>query len=142
MDTARATITLCIAVGCTLAAAAGCAAPTTVVSFTDPAGARLTYRRNTYVFPVEVELRRPAGAGDVYASDIRLTLPTADGTLAAEGKLYVHGYFEQDVDRLSTNKCTIDDDNIESLQEGSSIIILGTSASNQLQYRMVLGPQK
>jgi hypothetical protein len=114
----------------------------TEVNFREPVGATLQYQRKTYTFPATVKLSRPSKAGEGKVTPIRMTFPTPNGTLNAEGKLTVFGFVVMDVDYYSTNDCAIATNQIEDLRRGYAVVIEGITASGQPQYRFVLGQQK
>ncbi len=124
--------------GAIVLANAGCTY--TVVRFTSPPGATLKYHGKQYTFPAEVKLLRPGGAGDIDRSQVEMTFPKHG--LAAEGNIQVYGFHEQDVDRYSENTCAIGDEQLENLNNGYALVVVGTSASGQPQYRIALGKKK
>jgi hypothetical protein len=118
----------------------GCAQ--TTVCFKDPPGAKLVYRSKTYTFPVTVKLSRPGSIGENSKENIELIIPRDGKILNAEGNICVYGYDERDIDRYSTNYCSISEEQVESMKNGYAVLIEGFSASSQKIYLITIGQKK
>jgi hypothetical protein len=126
----------------------GCSAPpTTKVDFNGPPGSVITIDSKAYPLPATVALPRPKDAGKTLRKDVELYVPAVQNAsganlLDAEGIIDVFGYNETDVDRLATNTCNFNSEELNKVIDGYAVIFDGTSPSGQKLYHMIIGKKK
>lgn len=117
------------ALAATLFLAAGCSP--TYVNFEGPQGSVLTVDSKPYHLPSRVEVWRPAGQGQSNRYNVSAVFPTSQGDLRAAGYLDVYGFAESDMDKLVTNICRFDSDQLANLAKGTTLVYKVQTASRQ-----------
>ena len=119
-----------------VALVAGCS-PTPVV-FDGPRGSVLFVDGKPYHLPSSVEFYRPGGVGQSNRYDVTLVFATATGDVHAVGHIDVYGYTESDVDKLVTNTCKFEDQQLADLVAGQTLVYKAKTASKQPLYDLTL----
>ena len=115
---------------------AGCSS--TPVVFDGPPGTVLFVDGKPYHLPATVEFWRPGGVGQSNRYDIGLAFGTPKGDVNAQGYLDVYGYTESDVDRVVTNTCKFEDDQLANLAAGTTLIYKVKTSSKQPLFDLTL----
>jgi hypothetical protein len=117
----------------------GCTSPTRVM-FNGPPNSVLFVNEKPYHLPTQVELERPASAGETKRYDVSLAYTSQQArNVNIKGFLDMIGYNESDVDKMAVVTCNLDEEQLAKVQEGSAVIFKGQSASRQPVYELTFG---
>lgn len=117
----------------------GCTSPTRIM-FNGPPNSVLFVNEKPYHLPAQVELERPASAGESKRYDVSLAFTSQQQQeVRTKGFLDLFGYNESDVDHLAVVTCNLDEEQIVKVLQGSVVIFKGQSASRQPVYEMTFG---
>ena len=117
----------------------GCTSSTSVM-FTGPKGAVLVVKEQPYHLPAQVQLERPAAAGESKRYDVSLVFTGQDSReVRTKGFLDMLGYNESDVDRLAVLTCNLEESQLVKVLNGTVVIFKGQAASRQPAYELTLG---
>ena len=117
----------------------GCTSPTRVM-FNGPPNSVLFVNEKPYHLPTQVELERPASAGESKRYDVSLAYTSQQGrNVNIKGFLDMIGYNESDVDKMAVVTCNLDEEQLVKVLDGSAVIFKGQSASRQPVYELTFG---
>jgi hypothetical protein len=113
--------------------------PTTKVTFQGPPGSVLTVDGKPHHLPATLELARPDTVGAPKRHDVSLVATVQSQELRAKGHIDVFGHTESDVDKLAVNPCSLDEEHLANILQGTVVVFKGQSASRQPLYELTLG---
>src|SRR4051812_39595473 len=115
----------------------GCS--TTKVTFVGPPGTVMFVDGQPCHLPAVIELGRSESVGGHKRHDVQLVSTVQARELRSQGHIDVYGYTVSDVDKVATNTCVLDEENLARLFQGTVVIFRGQSASRQPIYELTLG---
>ena len=117
----------------------GCSSPTRVM-FNGPPNSVLFVNDKPYHLPAQVELERPASAGESKRYDVSLAFTSQQAReVRTKGFIDMFGYNESDVDQLAVVTCNLDEEQLVKVLDGTVVIFKGQSASRQPVYELTFG---
>ena len=117
----------------------GCTSPTRI-QFNGPPNSVLFVNEKPYHLPAQIELERPASAGESKRYDVSLAFTSQQQRdVRTKGFLDLFGYNESDVDHLAVVTCNLDEEQLIKVLDGTVVIFKGQSASRQPVYELTFG---